>query len=95
MSHPWITSLCQEAVDEKTSIETSFLAAITSSNQPEIENLEEELKAAITESNAVMRKAYEEYVLEVREEIKTLPKGSKKWWRLTSILFGRAKKKTS
>ena len=72
-----------------------MLEAICSDEQKSTEELEKVLKDSIEESNKILREAYENYVTQIREEIKQLPRGSKKWWRLNGILLGRASKKTA
>ena len=57
--------------------------------------LEKELEEATKRSNLVIGEAYEAYVDQLREEIKELPRSSKKWWRLNRFLLGRAAKKSS
>ena len=39
-----------------------------------------------------MGEAFEEHVEKTREQIKSLPRGSKEWWRLNRLLLGRASK---
>ena len=79
----------------KNRMEARLSKYILARNQTTAKELERELQEAIQKCNKKMRDAYEVYVEEVREEIKTLPKGSKKWWRLNSILLGRSSKQTS
>ena len=79
MSHPWLTRECQELTEAKNKIEQQLLEAICSDEQECTEQLEQELAYAIKSTNDKIKEAYEIYVEEVREEIKSLPKGSKKW----------------
>ena len=94
--HPWITEECRSVVREKNEIETRLLQFIRDypGHTSRLQELDEELQGAIRHCNVTLGRAYEAYVHKVREEIKILPKGSKKWWRLNRVLLGRSAKKT-
>ena len=92
--HPWITRECEQATEERNLLEAELLNKIMAhAASSEVERLEMELQEATKHSNLVLGAAYEEYVDQVREEIKSLPKGSNKWWRLNRILLGRSSRK--
>ena len=62
-------------------------------NAEHIGDLERNLDDVIRRCNETLGVAYEEYIAKVREQLKSLPKGSKKWWRLNRILLGRSSKR--
>jgi hypothetical protein len=45
--------------------------------------------------NEIFNIAYDDFIKKTRKEIKTLPKSTKKWWRLNRTLLGRAAKKSA
>ena len=74
-THPWITSRCEESIEEKNRIEKELQQSTSSGRheQGEIEDLEERFKRATERSNGVLGQAYEAYIMKIREEIQTLP----------------------
>ena len=58
-------------------------------------NLVSKLQESIKECHTVIGEAFEQHVEQIRAKIKTLPRGSKEWWRLNGLLLGRAKKNVS
>ena len=74
-THPWITQECREAVSNKNHLERELLSRLQTNEEATIlAELESSLEKAIKHSNAVMGKAYDAYVEQVRQEIKSLPK---------------------
>ena len=70
MSHPWVTSECQEMTEEKDAIEKELLDAICAEDDANIPELEFRLGEAIKDTNAKMKETYEIYVAKIREDIK-------------------------
>ena len=54
----------------------------------------EEYKDACEACTRVLREAHEEYIMKMREELRNLPKGSKRWWSLSKMLLDNAPSKS-
>ena len=54
----------------------------------------EEYKDACEACTRVLRQAHEEYIMKMREELRHLPKGSKRWWSLSKMLLDNAPSKS-
>ena len=93
-SHPWLTEECREALLRKNEIEADLLKTIQSPERvDDVNGLEHRLQEAVRYSNEMMSKAFERHVENTREKIRSLPKGSKEWWRLNRSLLGRSHQK--
>ena len=94
-SHPWVTEECREAVKKKNEAEQILGEQRREHPGTSHGDSEAQLEQLILDGNEALGSAYEEYVRRVREEIKTLPRSSKKWWQLNRVLLGRPARQAS
>ena len=95
-THPWVDERCEEALARKNHLEALQIESLSTFPGFEtIELLDRQFQEETRRCNEIFSQAYDEFIQKTREEIKSLPKSAKKWWRLNRTLLGRASKKTS
>ena len=94
-THPWVTAKCEEALAKKNHLEALQIEILATSPSRETEELlDRQFEEETRRCNEIFSRAYDEFIQKTREEIKSMSKAEKKWWRLNRTLLGRASKKS-